>query len=111
MGGQYTRCALPVYVSGHAALELEEVVEFREDEEKAQLLVGAPQAHREATLRRLALDQHQRPQPSAVHLPGAAHIDDQAARAPTQPLPQPCGRPTEIAPGLPSPPRARREAP
>src|SRR3989475_3095353 len=46
MGGQYTRCALPVYVSGHAALELEEVVEFRDDEEKAQLLVGAPQAHR-----------------------------------------------------------------
>src|SRR3989442_1639810 len=63
MGGQYTQRARPVYGSGHAALELEEVVEFREDEEKAQLLVGTPQAHREPTLRRFALDQHQRPHP------------------------------------------------
>src|SRR2546425_8879686 len=75
MGGQYTRRAPPVYASGHAALELEEVVEFREDEKKTQLLIGTAQAHREPALRRPALDQHQRPKPGAVHLSCAAHVD------------------------------------
>src|SRR5438034_9377059 len=98
MGGQYTRRAPPVYASGHAALELEEVVEFREDEKKTQLLIGTAQAHREPALRRPALDQHQRPKPGAVHLSCAAHLDDQAARALTEP-PQPGGgRRTEPGP-------------
>src|SRR2546428_9957141 len=100
MGGQYTRRAPPVYASGHAALELEEVVEFREDEKKTQLLIGTAQAHREPALRRPALDQHQRPKPGAVHLSCAAHVDDQAARAPRQLLQQLGGRPTGVGPRL-----------
>src|SRR2546430_15101728 len=104
MGGQYTRRAPPVYASGHAALELEEVVEFREDEKKTQLLVGTAQAHREPALRRPALDQHQRPKPGAVHLSCAAHVDDQAAPAP-HPRPPPPGRsPPGARPRHPPPP-------
>src|SRR2546422_9384292 len=103
MGGQYTRRAPPVYASGHAALELEEVVEFREDEKKTQLLIGTAQAHREPALRRPALDQHQRPKPGAVHLSCAAHVDDQAAPALRQLLQQPGGGPAEVGPA-PEPP-------
>src|SRR2546430_13761010 len=103
MGGQYTRRAPPVYASGHAALELEEVVEFREDEKKTQLLVGTAQAHREPALRRPALDQHQRPKPGAVHLSCAAHVDDQAAPPLTQPLQQLRRRPPEVRPRLAAP--------
>src|SRR5436309_12146886 len=64
MGGQYTRRAPPVYASGHAALELEEVVEFREDEKKTQLLIGTAQAHREPPLRRPALISISAPSPA-----------------------------------------------
>src|SRR3989475_12293843 len=107
MGGQYTRRAPPVYASGHAALELEEVVEFREDEKKTQLLIGTAQAHREPALRRPALDQHQRPKPGAVHLSCAAHVDDQAARALTQLVQQLGGGPPEVGPRLAPPPPRR----
>src|SRR3989442_14082331 len=111
MGGQYTRRAPPVYASGHAALELEEVVEFRQDEKKTQLLIGTAQAHREPALRRPALDQHQRPKPGAVHLSCAAHVDDQAAPALRPLLQQLRGGPTASRPPLAAPPLRRRAAP
>src|SRR5437879_4299097 len=64
-------------LSGRAALQLEQVVQFGEHKEKAQLLVRPPQAHRQAAFRRLALNQHQRAQTRAVHLPRSRQVDHQ----------------------------------
>src|SRR5437879_6582948 len=66
-------------VSARPRLQLEQVVELRQHEEKAQLLVGPAQAHRQPALGRLALDQHQRTQPRAVDLARAGEIDHQAS--------------------------------
>src|SRR2546422_371598 len=63
--------------SGRAALQLEQVVQFGKHKEKAQLLVRSPQAHRQAAFRRLALNQHQRAQTRAVHLPRSRQVDRQ----------------------------------
>src|SRR2546426_11956210 len=65
----------------HAALDLEQVVELREHEQEAQLLVRPTQAHGLASLGRLALDQHQRAQAGRIHLTRGRKVENQAPRA------------------------------
>src|SRR5213595_118139 len=81
--------------SARAALQLEQVVELGQHQQESQLLVGAAQAHRQPALRRLTLDQHQRPEPRAVDLTGAREIDYQAPRPLPELLQQLGGRPTK----------------
>src|SRR5207248_5018124 len=64
--------------SAAAALQLEQVVQLGQHQQEPQLLVRPAQAHRQPALRRLALDQHQRPEARAIDLPGGRQIDHQA---------------------------------
>src|SRR5690242_8526745 len=65
--------------SARPRLQLEQVVELRQHQEKAQLLVGPAQTHRQPALGRLPLDQHQCTEPRAVDLARAGEIDHQAS--------------------------------
>src|SRR5438445_10560197 len=78
MGGQYTRAPGERprrWLLPPAALQLEQVVQLGEHEEKAQLLVRPAEAHAEPPLRRFPLDQHQRSEPRAVHGPRRREVD------------------------------------
>src|SRR5213592_1222668 len=63
--------------SARAALQLEQVVELGQHQQESQLLVGPAQAHRQASLRGLPLDQHQGTETGAVDLTRAREVDDQ----------------------------------
>src|SRR5437762_549448 len=83
MGGQYSVPPEERSTDGlaPAALQLEQVVQLGQHQEEAQLLVRAAQADGEPPLGRLALNQHQRTEPRAVHRPRRREVDHEPPRA------------------------------
>ena len=79
----------PNIALGRAGFDLEEVVELGQDQQEPELVVGTAEHDHLATLRRLALDQHQRAKPGGIHGARAAKVDDQPPSAFRQLVQQP----------------------